>query len=210
MAKGGKNKIDMKGKVFERLMVTGQMPSDKRGEAVWACLCICGNETEVRGSALRNGSTKSCGCLRKEHTSKAKTTHGKINTPEYKVWASMKARCKYDDKNAKHYKDKGISVCGEWIDDFESFLSHIGHRPSSKHQIDRIDNNKGYEFGNVRWVLPSVNVRNRENSYYWHIGGLIFEATIDAALIFGVSRRTISNWARNDKKVDCWRELKYK
>ena len=33
----------------------------------WLCQCDCGNQTVVIGNKLRNGETKSCGCLRKEN-----------------------------------------------------------------------------------------------------------------------------------------------
>ena len=38
----------------------------------WECQCDCGNKCRVKGSALRNGNTQSCGCLHKENFSNAK------------------------------------------------------------------------------------------------------------------------------------------
>jgi hypothetical protein len=35
----------------------------------WLCRCDCGNEREVTGSALMNGTSTSCGCLRRELSS---------------------------------------------------------------------------------------------------------------------------------------------
>ena len=35
----------------------------KHPKAIWKCQCKCGNIVEVRGIDLRNGTTKSCGCL---------------------------------------------------------------------------------------------------------------------------------------------------
>lgn len=40
----------------------------------------------------------------------------------------------------------------------------MGERPSSKHQIDRIDNEKGYSKENCRWVTAKVNNRNRRST----------------------------------------------
>ena len=40
----------------------------KEKGAYWKCKCVCGNFTSVRTSALKDGSTKSCGCKRKELT----------------------------------------------------------------------------------------------------------------------------------------------
>jgi hypothetical protein len=51
-------------------------------------------------------------------------------------------------------------VCAEWKD-FAVFLAHVGPRPSAKHSLDRIDNARGYEPGNVRWATLSEQARNR-------------------------------------------------
>ena len=39
--------------------------TNSKREVYWFCKCDCGNEIEVLGRLLRNGTTKSCGCLRK-------------------------------------------------------------------------------------------------------------------------------------------------
>ena len=57
--------IDLTGKTFTRLTVLQK--TEKRGnEWYWLCQCECGNKIEVRGVSLREGKTKSCGCLKKE------------------------------------------------------------------------------------------------------------------------------------------------
>lgn len=62
--------IEMVGKKFGRLTVIHQSESfvsdAGRKQSVWHCLCECGNECDVKGTYLRNGTTKSCGCLKKE------------------------------------------------------------------------------------------------------------------------------------------------
>lgn len=69
-------KNDLTGKQFGRLKVLyfDEDYSKKKGENVryWKCLCECGTEISVRTSSLKNGNTKSCGCLHKE-TSRNKT-----------------------------------------------------------------------------------------------------------------------------------------
>jgi hypothetical protein len=80
-------------------------------------------------------------------------THRHRKTPEYEIWKAIKGRClnpthkQYDD-----YGGRGISICEEWRSDFMAFLSAVGYRPSPSVSLDRIDNDKGYEPGNVRWT----------------------------------------------------------
>jgi uncharacterized protein YerC len=60
------NFIDMAGRRIGRLRVISRAPeTDERGQAKWNCRCECGVETIVRGLKLRQGHTKSCGCLRR-------------------------------------------------------------------------------------------------------------------------------------------------
>lgn len=93
--------------------------------------------------------------------------HGMRDTPEYKAWSEAKQRC-HNPNNDKYewYGARGISVCDEWRDDFMAFYNHIGPKPSGRHQIDRIDNDKNYEPGNVRWATGKSNMMNRRNTVY--------------------------------------------
>ncbi len=91
----------------------------------------------------------------------------KGDSPEYKTWENMKARC--HNPNAagyQYYGGRGISVCAEWRGDFSAFLQHIGPRPGIEYSVDRIDNDKGYAPGNVRWATRAqqhVNKRARKD-----------------------------------------------
>jgi hypothetical protein len=59
--------IDLKGKTFGRLTVKGlDRDSHANSGAMWKCECVCGGKKTVSGHHLRNGSTSSCGCLRRE------------------------------------------------------------------------------------------------------------------------------------------------
>lgn len=57
-------RIDLCGKRFGRLVVVSREANSSNGHTCWKCMCDCGNETLVDGANLRNGHTKSCGCLR--------------------------------------------------------------------------------------------------------------------------------------------------
>lgn len=62
--------IDLTGMRFGRFTVISRAENNKDGRAMWLCRCDCGNERIVMGKCLRNGHTKSCGCLNKENVSK--------------------------------------------------------------------------------------------------------------------------------------------
>lgn len=90
--------------------------------------------------------------------------HHSRGSSEYRVWLSMRTRCR--NPNADRYKNyggKGIKVCKRW-DKYENFLSDMGRRPSTKHQIDRIDVNGHYEPSNCRWTTTKIQSRNRTDN----------------------------------------------
>ena len=55
-------------------------------------------------------------------------------------------------------------MCEEWQNDFKAFLAYIGPRPSKGYSLDRIDNGKGYEPGNVRWSDSKTQARNTRSN----------------------------------------------
>ena len=65
---------DLTGQYFGRLKVIERVEDyiEKNGNkrSQWLCECKCGNRVKVIGKSLKNGNTKSCGCLQKEITSK--------------------------------------------------------------------------------------------------------------------------------------------
>lgn len=63
-----KNEI---GNIYGYLTVIERAENDKEGRARWLCECKCGNRVIVRGKALRNGNTKSCGCYQKERATQS-------------------------------------------------------------------------------------------------------------------------------------------
>lgn len=58
--------IDLVGRTYNRLTVVKRAGFTNQGGSRWECLCDCGNTTFVSGGNLRNGHTRSCGCLLKE------------------------------------------------------------------------------------------------------------------------------------------------
>lgn len=90
-----------------------------------------------------------------------KRSHGQSRTPEYQVWAQMKARClKAGHRDFKNYGGRGITVCDRWCASFEAFLADMGERPSSGHSIDRRNNDGPYDKDNCRWATRSMQMKN--------------------------------------------------
>lgn len=160
--------IDLTGEVFGRLTVVSRSINDIRGEAVWECVCECGDRAEIRSSSLRKGLTKSCGCLSKELGSERASTHGHSKegkvSPTYQSYSSMKKRCCDPLQSSyENYGAKGIDVCQSWLDSFENFLLDMGERPEGM-SLDRIDGDRGYSKDNCRWADLSLQAYNQKQA----------------------------------------------
>ena len=90
----------------------------------------------------------------------------------YQVWCSLKDRCL--NPNAKHYHrygGRGVTVADEWVNDFGCFRDAVGEPPEKGMTLDRVDNNRGYEPGNVRWATRKEQANNRATNVVITWGG---------------------------------------
>jgi hypothetical protein len=162
----GSRHKDYTGEKFSLLTAVSFSHCDGR-RSFWNFHCDCGNDFETRIDSVKRGYTQSCGCLRIERVSAACKKHGESNTKMYKVWAGIKDRCFREGAHSfKHYGGRGITMCSEWAESYETFRDYIytelGEKPSPQHSIDRINNNGNYEPGNIRWATQSEQRRNQQ------------------------------------------------
>lgn len=187
---------------FGRLtLICEDMQARRANQRYAKCQCDCGTAKSINIYSLRNGISKSCGCMRNEMNIARSLTHGEAGankTPEYRSWADAKSRCYNPNvRNFDQYGGRGIRMCERWRNSFEAFLEDMGRRPSPNHTLDRYpDNNGDYEPGNCRWATYSQQGRNKRTNSKMLIHG---EETIlsDAAEKHGINRATL---ARRIKK----------
>lgn len=81
----------------------------------------------------------------------------------YSTYVAMKGRCHAPSHDHfALYGGRGITVCAEWRDSFDSFREWAnGNGYARGLQIDRIDNDKGYCPENCRFVTAAQNCRNK-------------------------------------------------
>jgi hypothetical protein len=181
---------DIQGQKFGRLTVVALnrpasfriLPNGKRGTLsnTWDCVCECGNTRKnIPRYQLQHGSVKSCGCLKVEAIRKSQIHQikGTEDTPSYVftrgrgnfyiTWRALKERCYFKKHKSFHnYGGRGIKIHSAWKSSYRAFALDVGPRPSPKHSIDRIDTNKDYAPGNVRWATAKEQANNTRKNVW--------------------------------------------
>lgn len=127
-------------------------------------------------NSLRTGNTTSCGCKRTASLKNRNGKHGHAQRagrhPLYQTWANIVQRCT-NPNNTKYadYGGRGILVCQAWRESFAVFLRDVGEKPSDDAEIDRIDNDAGYEPGNIRWATRKQQNRNTRTCKRYCLNG---------------------------------------
>lgn len=113
----------------------------------------------------------------------SKLTHKHSNTRLYHVWERMKDRCYNKNSSAfQRYGGRGIKVCDEWKDDFQTFMDwSVSHGYDVNLTIDRINNDGNYEPSNCRWATMLEQQNNKRSNKILTING---------------EGHTISQWSR--------------
>jgi hypothetical protein len=166
------------------ILATGKKPTGYHYRAVYQC--DCGNIKMTQLGSIQIGTTRSCGCKNREDTTK----HGFWSSPLYRVWRHMLDRCENpSNPRFADYGARSITVCKRWHD-LEKFHADMSESYEDGLQLDRIDNNKGYEPSNCKWSTKGQQMRNRRNNIFVTIDG---ETKIlkDWANHFGVNYHSV-------------------
>lgn len=167
------------GQKFGKLTVVKVIPrTTQYSSQLVECKCDCGNTKTIKMTYLKNGDTKSCGCLVHEMN----WIDGRKFERIHSIWVGMIGRCKYEKLPAyERYGGRGITVCDEWKDYsvFKEWALNNGYKDDLT--LDRIDSNGNYEPSNCRWADVYTQANNTRRN---------------VRLTYNGETHTISEWSR--------------
>lgn len=179
------------GTKFGRWTIIG----DGQGRHKWLCKCDCGTVKEVNRYCILKGGSKSCGCSKKSTMKRER----RVLRSRYK---RIKSRC-YRPKDSIYFKygAKGIRMCDEWKNSFESFYNwSMANGFREDLTIDRIDYKGDYSPENCRWADKYVQANNKSNVKRYSYNGQMLTIPemskvcgIDAEAIY--NRLTVGKWS---------------
>ena len=147
--------IDLVGHRFGRLQVLKRVENNKYGESQWNCLCDCGTKKVIRQSSLRNGRTKSCGCIQKEKTSaRNRKPYGEASFNSVYSAYKNSAVVRRLDFNLeitffKKMTQEPCFYCGIEPQQIRRSADQNGNGDYVYNGLDRVDSSRGYSEDNV-------------------------------------------------------------
>ena len=166
-----------------RLTVLRQEESknqENSSDTYWLCECNCGNHKQiiVRGTDLRQGRVRSCGCLFDEYINDMRDNSCK-SEKLYAIWCGIKGRCYVESNSSyKNYGGRGIQVCDEWKNSYSNFKNwaiNNGYNENAMRgecTIERIDVNGNYCPNNCKFVTSKEQANNRRSNRLITINGV--------------------------------------
>lgn len=117
-------------------------------------------------------------------------THGMSRTRVFGIWTGIIKRCTNKNCEKYHcYGGKGIKLCRRWHK-FEKFFEDMGHPPTPKHSIERVNANGDYKPSNCRWATQREQMNNMSRNRILKVGKEKL-TLISAARRFGVNESKI-------------------
>lgn len=164
---------DITGTMFGRLHVIGLVGVDKWRDSLWRCVCDCGKEVVVGAGRLRSGSIKSCGCdrdVRRKRGVLHKSPIGEGKAAFNRVYGYYKRNAKtkgvgfeLDKEEFKKLTQGSCFYCGVYFS--RTSRAQNNHGDFKYNGIDRVDNNRGYEIGNVVSCCTECNYLKGDKDY---------------------------------------------
>lgn len=167
------------------------------------CVCTeCGKEVLLLWSNVKHGKTTRCVSCAQKAAAKRRQQNVWGRTPDEIdqwircKWFNIRGRC--DDPTNKGYRNyggRGVRLSEEFHNpvtfiDYMRSVGDVRDAFARKLEIDRIDNGKGYERGNLRWATRTEQNRNRRVSLYVDYNGerLHFKEFVERYCSVGMPR----------------------
>ncbi len=182
--------LDITGQKFSNWTAIKRVGSAKMGNAIWLCVCECGNKKEIPQGILRKRATLGIGC----HCNMQYTKHSDSGKRLYSIYMGIMRRC-YRPKCSNYYLygGKGIKLCDEWLGkngylNFRKWALENGYQDNLS--VNRIDGDKDYCPENCRWATSKQQNNNRVNNHYLSFNG-VTHTIAEWSEITGINYRTL-------------------
>lgn len=175
--------INIRGQKFGMLTVKSLSKTrNNRGQLLWNCVCECGGKSRVVGANLKNGNTRSCGCLKVNNrrgadnpsAKRSAARNGGLYVPSTDAWYDIA------EKAAQRAAEEGVPYGFSSIPQFVNHIKSIAptkcpvfhetlvHGEGEAHDyspsVDRIVPSKGYVPGNLQIISMLANMMKQDAS----------------------------------------------
>lgn len=139
--------IDITGQTFGRWFVISRAETNKCGQAMFLCRCLCGTERTIVGNTLRKGKSTSCGCYPRKSYVALAPGEAQLNRLLYSYKQSAKKRNLVFELSLEEFKNitkQNCHYCGSIGTPFAENCNKKSNGLYIGNGIDRKDNSLGY------------------------------------------------------------------